>query len=208
MITLAIAEDHQSLIDGIDLLLKHDDTISIIGSCNNGEELLEIVRLKQPKVVLTDIKMPKIDGIAATKIIKKEFPHVNVIAFTMFDQEDAVKQMIQAGANGYILKSSSLNDVLSAIETVANGSSFFDKNINTQNLEIKNNNTQKGTLTKRQVEILELIAQGKTSREIASQLFIGVYTVDTHRKNMIRILGLKGKGELMRYALEKKYKFN
>lgn len=204
MIRIAIAEDHQSLIDGIELLLKYEEEISIVGTANNGLELLDIVKLKQPHIVITDIRMPKMDGIAATKEIKKLFPHIKVIAFTMFDQDDAVSQMLKAGASGYLLKNSALADVLLAINTVYNGKQYFDANINTDH---ENSNKKKGVLTKRQIEILRLIAQGKTSREIAEMLFIGTHTVDTHRKNMIRILGLKGKGELMRYAIEKKYRF-
>jgi len=207
MIRLAIAEDHQSLIDGIKLLLEYEDNISIVGTANDGEDLLRIVRLKQPNVVLTDIRMPKMDGITATRYIKKEFPHTKVLAFTMFDQSEAVEQMLNAGASGYILKNSSLKEVLNAIITVSQGGTYFDANINTNILDSNTTSKKKGVLTKRQIEILELIAQGKTSREIAELLFIGTYTVDTHRKNMIRILNLKGKGELMRYALEKKYQF-
>ncbi len=207
MIRLAIAEDHQSLIDGIKLLLEYEEDISIIGTANDGEALLDIVRLKQPNVVITDIRMPKMDGITATKNIKKEFPKTKILAFTMFDQSEAVEQMLDAGANGYILKNSSLQDVLTAVKTVYKGDNYFDPNINTNSLDTESSSKNKGLLTKRQIEILELIAQGKTSREIAEELFIGTHTVDTHRKNMIRILGLQGKGELMRYALEKKYKF-
>lgn len=204
MIRLAIAEDHQSLIDGITLLLKYEENISIVGTVNDGESLLKLVRLKQPNVVITDIRMPKMDGIVATKYIKKEFPHTKVIAFTMFDQSEAVDQMLEAGASGYLLKNSSLEEVLEAIKIVHSGKNYFDANIN---VEKNSNSKKKGLLTKRQIEILELVAQGKTSREISELLFIGIHTVDTHRKNMIRILGLKGKGELMRYALDKKYKF-
>ena len=207
MIRLAIAEDHQSLIDGIELLLEYDDGFSIVGTANDGEALLEIVQKKQPQVVITDIRMPKMDGITVTKHIKKEFPHTKVLAFTMFDQTDAIEQMINAGASGYILKNSPLKEIITAIKTVVNGDTYLDPNINTNVIDANSKKTKKGTLTKRQIEILELVGQGKTSREIADQLFIGVHTVDTHRKNMVRILGLKGKGELMRYALEKKYKF-
>lgn len=204
MIRLAIAEDHQSLIDGLTLLLKHEAQISIVGTANDGQDLLHLVRLKQPSVVLTDIRMPKMDGIEATQLIKKEFPEIKVLAFTMFDQNEAVDQMLAAGASGYILKNSSLNEVVKAIRTVALGDTYFDPNITVSETA---SSTRKSVLTKRQKEILNLIAQGKTSRDIADELFIGVHTVDTHRKNMSRILGLKGKGELLRYAMDKKYEF-
>ena len=147
------------------------------------------------------------DGIEATKHIKKLHPEIKILAFSMFDQTDAIQQMLDAGAHGYILKNSPLSEVLNAIHTVANGDSYIDANINTNALDSENKTKKKGLLTKRQIEILELIALGKTSREIADDLFIGTHTVDTHRKNMARILGLSGKGELMRYALEKKYRF-
>lgn len=206
MIRLAIAEDHQSLIDGIQLLLKYEENIEIVGTANDGTALLKIVRLKQPDVVITDIRMPKMDGITVTKIIKKEFPHIRVLAFTMFDQTEAVQQMLKAGACGYLLKNSPLEEVLTAIQAVYKGKAYYDSNITIEDKDNRST-TKKGKLTKRQIEILGLISQGKTSREIADELFIGVYTVDTHRKNMARILGLQGKGELLRYALDKKYRF-
>jgi len=208
MITVAIAEDHQSLVDGINLLLKYEEDISIVGMANDGEELIEIVRRKQPKVVLTDIKMPKIDGIAATKIIKKEFPHIKVIAFSMFDQEEAVRQMVAAGASGYLLKNSPLETVLSALREVHLGNTFFDKTIDTSFLS-GDTTTSKGKnlLSKSERAILQLITQGKTTSEIAATRFTAVSTVEKHRKNMIRKLGLSGKGELLRYGLEKKYDF-
>ena len=150
--------------------------------------------------------MPKIDGIAATKIIKSEFPDIKVLAFTMFDQDEAVSQMLMAGASGYMLKNSSLKDVLVAVKSLSEGKNFYDPNINIDHDDAKS--SKKSVLTKRQAEILKLVAQGMTSREIADKLFIGVYTVETHRKNMIRILGLKGNGELLRYAMDSKYDFN
>ena len=130
MIRLAIAEDHQSLIDGIKLLLEYEDDISIVGTANDGEALLELVRLKQPHMVITDIRMPKMDGITLTQHIKTEFPHIKVLAFTMFDQDEAVSKMLEAGASGYILKNSSLNDVLQAVRAVHAGEAYFDTGIN------------------------------------------------------------------------------
>ena len=204
MITLAIAEDHQALIDGIRSYIRYEDDISIIGHANNGEELLKLVRLKQPKVVLCDIRMPKLDGIEATKTILEELPYTKVIAFTMFDQDEAVQQMLTAGAHGYILKNSSLEVVLEAIRTVSSGKTYYDKKIHQPNAE---KNSTKSVLSSREREILQLIAKGRTSHQIADELFIGKSTVDTHRKNMIRKLGLSGAGELLRYAVEKKYEF-
>ncbi len=208
MITLAIAEDHQSLIDGILLLLKYEEDISIVGIANDGETLLEIVQKKQPMVVITDIKMPKIDGIAATKLIKKDFPNTKIIAFTMFDQEEAVSQMMAAGASGYLLKNSPLEEVLCAIKSVVLGNTFYDKEINISYFDKKSISTStKNILSKSEKEILQLIGLGKTSSEIANLRFTSVSTVEKHRKNMLFKLGLSGKGELLRYALDKKYDF-
>jgi len=204
MISIAIAEDHQALIDGIISYLKYENDIEIIGHANNGEELLRLVRLKQPKVVLCDIRMPKLDGIEATKCILKEFPNTKIVAFTMFDQDDAVQQMLAVGAHGYILKNSSLNVVLEAIRTVYDNKTFYDKKIHIPDGE---KNSTKSVLSAREREILQLISNGHTSHQIADELFIGKSTVDTHRKNMIRKLGLSGAGELLRYAVEKKYEF-
>ena len=208
MIKLAIGEDHQSLIDGISLLLAEQEEIKLVCTANDGEDLVTQVLKYQPDVVITDIRMPKMDGIEATKHIKNQLPDTGVIAFSMFDQTEAIKQMLDAGASGYVLKNSSLETLKQAIQRVASGETFFDSQIDLSLIEAVNKSSEKGgLLTKRQVEILRYIALGKTSREIADELFIGVHTVDTHRKNMMRILELKGKGELLRYALERKYDF-
>lgn len=208
MITVAIAEDHQSLMDGINLLLKYEEDITIVGMANDGEALLDVVRNKRPEVVLTDIKMPKIDGIAVTKLIKKEFPETKVIAFTMFNQQEAIAQMIAAGASGYLLKNSPLEEVLNAIKAVSDGHTFFDSAIDLSFLNDDSDTTsKKPVLSKSEREILRFIGQGKSSSEIASLRYTAVSTVEKHRKNMIHKLGLTGKGELLRYALDKKYDF-
>ena len=129
MITLAIAEDHQALLDGMKLLFKNEPDIMIVGEANDGEALIKLVKSKRPSVVITDIRMPKCDGIMATKIIKEKYPEIKVIAFSMFDQADAIEQMQLAGASGYILKNSSLQTVLMAIRSVARNETFFDNAI-------------------------------------------------------------------------------
>lgn len=203
MIRLVIAEDHLSFSEGIALFLKYEEDIEIVGLVKNGKELLELVNLKKPSVVVTDIRMPIIDGIAATKTILKSHPTTKIIAFTMFDQQKALDQMLRAGAKGYVLKNSSLKTLLTAIRQVASGKSFFDSAMNVSK------SGQKGLelLTKRQREILRLITEGKSNPEIAKILFIERSTVETHRKNMIQKLGLSGPGELLRYGLQKRYEF-
>jgi two-component system nitrate/nitrite response regulator NarL len=213
MITIIMAEDHQMLIDGVKSFFEYDDSINIIDTANDGEELIKLVSLKKPKLVITDIRMPRMDGIEATKIIKKKFPHINVMAMTMFDQPDAIKQMLDAGATGYILKNSGIKMLSKAIVTVANGETFFDPNVafNFMNNYIEENvtigKTDKIVLSNREKEILNLIANGKTSKEISETLFIAKTTVDTHRKNMIRKLNLDSGSELIKYAIDKKYEF-
>lgn len=147
--------------------------------------------------------MPKCDGICATKTIKKEFPNTKIIAFSMFDQAEAIHQMKDAGASGYIMKNSSLKKVLEAIRIVAKNGSYFDDDITTTDLTSK----EEIVLSTREKEILRLIGEGKTSQEIADILFIGKSTVDTHRKNILKKMNIQGKTDLIRFAVERKYDF-
>lgn len=203
MITIAIAEDHQALIDGMKVFLEYEPDLKVVGEANNGDRLLDIVRSKKPDIVLTDIRMPIMDGITAARHIKKEFPDCRIIAFSMFEQEEAITQMQEAGASGYILKNSSLKIVIEAIRAVYRGETFFDSGLKTPQKE----DTGEVQLSKREKEIVKLVGEGKTSQEIADVLFIGKATVDTHRKNILKKLNLQGKTELMRYSVEKKYDF-
>ena len=203
MITIIIAEDHQALIDGIKLSLEYEDDIAVIGEANDGEVLIELVKSKRPQVVITDIRMPKCDGITATRIIKKEFPEIKIIAFSMFDQAEAIEQMKKAGAAGYIMKNSSLKKLIEAIRTVAKNQTYFDDAISTKD----NLTKEEIILSSREKEIVRLIGEGKTSQEIADILFIGKSTVDTHRKNIIKKMNIYGKTDLIRFAVERKYDF-
>ena len=213
MITVIMAEDHQMLIDGVKSFFEYDEDVNFIGTANNGEDLVKLVALKQPKLVITDIRMPRKDGIQATREIKRQFPHIKILAMTMFDQPDAIKQMLDAGATGYILKNSGIKMLSKAIVTVANGETFFDPNVafNFMNNYIDDNvtigNSEHVILSNREKEILGLIANGKTSKDISEILFIAKGTVDTHRKNMIRKLELSSGSELVKYAIDMKYQF-
>ncbi|MBP6558125.1 MAG: response regulator transcription factor [Flavobacterium sp.] len=203
MITLVIAEDHQALIDGIKSFLKNESDIEIIGHANDGFALIEIVRQLKPNVVITDIRMPKCDGIMATKTIKTELPDTKIIAFSMFDHDDAISQMREAGASGYIMKNSSLQTVLDAIRAVSQGYSYFVNEAENE-YEISKNEL---VFSSREKEILLLIAEGKSSQEIAETLFIEKSTVDSHRKNMSKKIKIIGKTDLTKFAIERKYDY-
>jgi two-component system nitrate/nitrite response regulator NarL len=207
MIHLVIAEDHNCIIDGIEVFFKYEDDISIVGKVNDGIELLALLKKKYVNMVLTDIRMPRMDGIEATKVITEQYPHIKVVTFTMLAQKGTVEKAMNAGAKGYVLKNSSLQNLLSILRQVDKGETYVDSNILLdQPHKIPLVKIQKKTLlTKRQREILELIEQGFNNREIAEKLFIEVYTVGTHRRNMIEKLGLKGQNSLLKYALSKKY---
>ena len=203
MIRIVIAEDHQSVIDGIKLAFDYEEGISVVGEAQDGEVLLDMVEKKQPEIVITDIRMPKCDGITATKKIKKQFPNIQVIAFSMFDQKEAIEQMKEAGASGYVMKNSSLKKLVQAIEAVSKKQYFFDDAITTKDLVTK----EEILLSAREKEILRLIGEGKTSQQIADELFIGKSTVDTHRKNILKKMSIYGKTDLIRFAVERKYDF-
>ncbi|AWI25728.1 response regulator transcription factor [Flavobacterium pallidum] len=203
MITVVIAEDHQAMLDGIKLSLRFENDISIIGEASDGEMLLEIVREKKPFVVVTDIRMPKCDGITATRLLKKEFPKIKVIAFSMFDQPIAVSQMKDAGASGYLMKSSSIFLLQKAIRAVFLGHTFFDEAIIAKDAMVNEGKI----LSARQKEILRLIGDGRSTEEISEALCISIETVKTHRKNIHRKINLHGKSDLIRYAIESKFDF-
>ena len=209
MIRIVFAEDHQALIDGFAAYLEYSGEIKLVGTANNGKELVELVRRKQPQVVVTDIRMPKLDGVEATRLIKKEFPHIKIIALTMFDQKELVQKIIRAGANGYLLKNSGLKMLCRAVKQVVDGENFYDPNLSESFLkdfvESPQKEKPKTLLSSRENDILYLIAQGKTSQEIAEELFISKTTVDTHRRNMTRKLGLSGSNALLQYAVETKF---
>ena len=202
-ITVIIAEDHQSLIDGLRLSLEFEADIELVGEANDGEKLIALVKKQQPNIVITDIRMPLCDGISATKIITTQFPETKVIAFSMFENQDAIAQMKAAGASGYITKNASLAKVINAIRIVNSGEIYFDVHIK----KYVNSFTNTIILSTREKEILKLIGLGKSSQEIADDLFLSKGTVDTHRKNIIKKMNFQSKNDLLRFAVERKYDY-
>ncbi|GAK77498.1 MULTISPECIES: response regulator transcription factor [Nonlabens] len=208
MIFITIAEDHISLSDGLKVFLEQDSNIEVIGNAPNGKEMLEMLKFVKPQVVLTDINMPIMNGVELCTAIKSLNKNIKVIALSMYDNPGAIKEMIDAGADGYVLKISPLTELKKAIETVASGKNYFDQAIDLEEVNKKEQNDDVQPLSRSETEILKLIALGKTSAEIAEERQTAVSTVVKHRKNMIHKLQLEGKNELYKYALQRYGHYN
>lgn len=203
-IRILIADDHRVFIEGMKALLKEIEDFDVIADAENGIQLIEQVTIHKPDVVLTDIQMPLKDGIEATKEIHKLFPEIKIVALTMLNESMFIKKMLEAGAAGYVLKTIDKEELVKVIYKVASGEKHFSEEVTAQ---LMNNFSQKSPLdilTKREREILGLIAQGLTDKEIAEKVFLSPLTATTHRKNILSKLGLKNKVELTRFALENK----
>lgn len=203
---IVIADDHRVFIDGMKALLKEFSCVEVVGDAMNGELLVQQVEMLQPDLVLTDIQMPVKDGIEATREIHKRFPNVKIIALTMLNETLYIKKLLEAGASGYILKTTSKEELVTALERVGAGEKYFSAEVTTQ---LMNNFSDKSStpslsasLTKREKEILSFIAQGLTDKEIAEKVFLSPLTITTHRKNILSKLGLKNKVELTRFAID------
>lgn len=205
MIRLIIADDHQLFIDGIRSILNQEVGVEIVDEANNGLDLLKkLETLQDIDVILIDIRMPVVDGIAATKLIRKQYPQLKVLAVSMYDQPADVLEMMEAGAQGYVTKNVDKKELVEAIHSLINGKRYVSKNLPEDARAWLNKQPQydQVPLTKREQEILGLIARGRTSLQIASQLKLSKHTVDTHRKNIHKKLGIKSNTGLVSYALK------
>lgn len=205
-IKIIIADDHQLFIDGIKSILKIEIGVTFIGEAKDGLELLNLVEKgDKPNVILTDIRMPVMDGIVATRVLSKKYPNIPILALSMFDQESDVIEMMEAGASGYIVKNAGKEEMLEAIYTLHRKEQYFSKELRGKLFHYQKSNVgDKKALTRREKEIVSLIAKGRTSVQISQELNISKLTVDTHRKNIHKKLGIASNAGLVRYALEEK----
>ena len=204
-VRVIIADDHQLFIDGIKSILIKELEITIIGTANNGLELINIFEQGTvPDIVITDIRMPILDGISVTRRITKEYPKVKVLALSMYDQTMDVIEMLKAGAKGYITKNANKIELVAAIHTIYKDAYYFSENLpkDIQSWFDAENALVEKALTRRELEILQLIVKGRSTIEMAQELKISRYTIDTHRKNIHKKLGIKSNTGLVRYALK------
>lgn len=203
-ISIIIADDHRVFIDGMKALLKEVKELEVVAEAENGSQLIEQASKYMPDIILTDIQMPNKDGIEATKEIHKLHRDIKIIALTMLNETLFIKKMLDAGASGYILKTTDKHELIEAIMKVAAGEKYFSAEVTSR---LMNNYAEKSSnpndlLTKREKEILKHIAQGLTDKEIAEMVFLSPLTITTHRKNILSKLGLKNKVELTRFAID------
>ena len=206
-LNLLIADDHQLIIDGLSTILGNEKRIGTIYTANNGKAALDMVQLHDIDCVIMDINMPVLNGLEATKAIKKEKPHIKVIVVSMLCDAPIVNKMLKAGADAFINKDTGKSELLKAIEKVMSGEKYISPEISLdlfthlsdRNLSQSVNERQ---LTPRELEIIRHIAAGLTNIEIATTLFLSPATVDTHRKNMLAKLHLKNTAALVKWAAD------
>jgi two-component system response regulator NreC len=210
-ISILIADDHTLLRNGIRALLEDEHDMVVVGDANDGREAVRLAALLKPNVILMDIAMPLLNGLEATRQIKREHPEINVLVLTMYDHEEYFRQMLEVGASGYIIKRVAASELVGAIRAVYNGEAVLSPAITRLLLEdylnresFTKEKDDPNALSSREREVLQLIAEGKTSREIAEILNLSVKTVQSHRTNLMQKLDLHDRGDLIKYAIQKK----
>ena len=211
-IKILFADDHAIVREGLRLLFKSDSQFLIVGEAADGTEALELIAKHKPDVAVLDISMPKLNGIEATKIIKDKYPGTKILILTIHENEEYIQQMILAGADGYVVKNAEKKEIFEGVRAVAHNETFFSPSVSKVLLEGLIKRTRKkeevetdnyNKLTKREIEILCLIAEGLTSKKISEKLFLSISTVNSHRMNMMKKLNIHDTASLVKYAIQK-----
>ena len=209
-ICVLICDDHTILREGIRMLLNSQPDMHVVGEAMDGREAVEKARALKPDVILMDIAMPSLNGLEATKQIRREDPNARVLVLTMYESDEYVAQMLEAGATGYVLKKVAGSELVSAIHAVYQGEAFLYPSITKRlvqdylrRIETDQERITSDNLTDREREILQLIAEGHTSKEIADLLTLSVRTVQNHRAHIMQKLGIHDRGDLIKYAIQK-----
>lgn len=209
-IRVLICDDHTILREGIRLLLNSQPDIEVVAEAVDGREAVDQARAVKPDVILMDIAMPRLNGLEATKQIRRDNPNARVLVLTMYESDEYVAQMLEAGAAGYVLKKVAGSELVYAIRAVSQGEAFLYPSITKRLVEDYLRRVESGQerdtfdgLTDREREVLQLIAEGHTNKGIADLLNLSVRTVQNHRAHIMEKLGMHDRGELIKYAIQK-----
>lgn len=209
-IRVLICDDHTILREGIRLLLNAQPDIEVVGETSDGRDAVAQARALKPDVILMDIAMPLLNGLEATRQIRRDDPNARVLVLTMYESDEYVAQMLEAGATGYVLKKVAGSELVYAIRAVYQGEAFLYPSITKRlvedylrRVELGQERTSLDVLTDREREILQLIAEGHTNKEIADLLSLSIRTVQNHRAHLMQKLGIHDRGDLIKYAIQK-----
>ncbi|MGA3024085.1 MAG: response regulator transcription factor [Bryobacteraceae bacterium] len=209
-IRILLADDHSILREGLRMLLERQNEFAVVGDASNGREAVEMAEACDPDVVIMDLAMPGLNGIEATRRITAHSPRTAVVILSMHADESYILRSLKAGARAYLLKDSLKTDLMDAVRAAVRGKSFFSPKVSqvlkedyVNELEAKGAEDTWDLLTDREREILQLVAEGKTNKEIAVVLNISTYTIDTHRGHILQKLNLHSAPELILYAVRK-----
>jgi DNA-binding NarL/FixJ family response regulator len=207
-IKILIADDHQLFRKGLVNLLSDSPEIEIVAHAENGKDAVEKAIIYNPDIVIMDIGMPVLSGIDATALLKSKMPDIKVIALSMHSDKHYIKSMLEAGAKGYLFKNCTYPQLIEAIETVYAGKKYLSDKItevliNDYLDERDSEEESLEDLSERELDVLKLFAEGKTTRDISKELFVSVKTVGTHKQNILKKLKLKTTVDIVKYALKK-----
>ena len=203
MIRILLADDHVLVRQGFRMILAAQPDMEIVGEAGNGREAVEMAENLKPDVIVMDVAMPELNGIEATRRLAGSMPRTRVLALSMHKDSVYVREILRAGARGYLLKDSADADLLAAVRAVAKGDGYLSPGVSDAVLtDYRRHVTDPlDLLTSREREVLQMIAEGKTNKEIATALNLSVYTVEAHRGRVMEKLNLHSTGELVRFAL-------
>ncbi len=198
-IKVLIVDDHPMVLEGMKSMLQQINFVALAGTASNAYEAVELIKSASPQIVITDINMPEISGIELALKIKTEFPLVKTIAMSTFKERSYIAQMIQSGASGYLVKSASKEEIEEAILSVYEGKLYMSLDVNLTSSD-KQELGNMPVLSSREKEVLQLIADGMTNPQIATQLFLSLHTVDSHRKNLLTKFAVNNTASLIKLA--------
>lgn len=203
-LSVVIADDHNLFINGLWMLLNDEPDIEVIDTAANGRELLSMLIKSQPQLLLLDINMPGMNGFDLLKHVRDVYPKIKVVMLSTYNEEHLVEKAKAGGASGYIFKNAEKGDLLQAMRLVGQGGQCFPvrQSVNTSSLSGSDPFLKQFQLTKREIELLQLIKQDFTNQQMADHLHLSIYTVETHRKNIMQKLNLKNPVELTKFILQ------